>query len=431
MKILLIGSGGREHTLAWKIAQSPRADKIFAIPGNPGMKDFCECVDGISILDNDAILKFVQENQIDFVVIGPEAPLVNGLVDFLDSHGIRSFGASRLAAEIEGSKSFAKNLMKKYLIPTAQYEIFDNADRAKEYIRTQKLPIVVKADGLAAGKGVIIAETLDDALNAVDEIMTQKSFGEAGSKIVVEEFMDGEEASLLAFTDGKTIVPMISSQDHKRALDGDLGLNTGGMGSYAPAPVMTPELIDQATKKILEPTIQAMAQEGREYRGCLYAGLMIVDGIAKVVEFNCRFGDPETQVVLPLLESDLLEIMISCAEGKLDSQKIEWSSDSAVCIVLTAGGYPKSYRKGDAIDGIERARSLGTLVFHAGTKEIDSKKFATNGGRVLDVVAKSDSIEKAIDLAYKAVGAISFDGMHYRKDIAHRALERLEKLKNV
>lgn len=431
MKILIIGSGGREHTLAWKIFQSPRAEKIWAIPGNPGMKDLCECVSGISVTDNDAILNFVRENSIDFVIIGPEAPLVNGLVDLLDANGIKSFGASKLAAEIEGSKSFAKELMKKYSIPTASYETFTESDSAKEYLQTQKFPIVVKADGLAAGKGVIIAENLESAIEAVDEIMTQKSFGEAGAKIVIEEFMDGEEASLLAFTDGKTIVPMIPSQDHKRALDGDLGLNTGGMGSYAPAPVMTPELIDQATKKILEPTIRAMSMEGREYRGCLYAGLMIVNGEAKVVEFNCRFGDPETQVVLPLLESDLLEIMLACSEGTLAEQKIAWSSDSAVCIVLTAGGYPKSYRKGDEIDGIERARSLGTLVFHAGTSELGNKKYATNGGRVLDVVAKSDSIEKAIDLAYKAAGAISFEGMHYRKDIAHRALERLEKLKNV
>ena len=428
MKILIIGSGGRESAIAWKISQSPLAEKIFAIPGNPGISSVkkCECVSNVSIMDNEQILDFVRKNQIDFVIIGPEAPLVNGLVDVLDANGIKSFGASKSAAEIEGSKSFAKNLMKKYNIPTADYEIFTDPDAAKNYIRSKKIPIVVKADGLAGGKGVIVATSLNEALNAVDDIMTQKNFGDAGLKIVVEDFMDGEEASLLAFTDGKNIRAMIPSQDHKRALDGDRGLNTGGMGSYAPAPVMTQEIIDKAVQTILEPTIKAMADESRIYKGCLYAGLMIVDDEPKVVEFNCRFGDPETQVVLPLLESDLLKIMLACYDGTLDQEKIEWSTDSAVCIVLTAGGYPASYKKGDEIDGIIRAESLGAMVFHAGTAMKD-QKLVTNGGRVLNVVAKSDSIQTAIDLAYKAAGAVSFDGMFYRKDIAHRALERLSK----
>lgn len=423
MKVLLIGSGGRESAIAWKISQSPLAEKIFAIPGNPGISSVkkCECVSNVSIMDNEQILDFVKQNQIEFVIIGPEAPLVNGLVDVLDANGIKSFGASKSAAEIEGSKSFAKNLMKKYNIPTADYEIFTDPTAAKNYIRSKKIPIVVKADGLAGGKGVIVATSLDEALNAVDEICAQY-----GNKIVIEEFLDGEEASLLAFTDGKNIRAMIPSQDHKRALDGDQGLNTGGMGSYAPAPVMTQEIIDKAVKKILEPTIKAMSAEGRIYKGCLYAGLMIVDDEPKVVEFNCRFGDPETQVVLPLLESDLLKIMLACSNGTLDQEKIEWSTDSAVCIVLTAGGYPASYKKGDEIDGIIRAESLGAMVFHAGTAMKD-QKLVTNGGRVLNVVAKSDSIQTAFDLAYKAAGAVSFDGMFYRKDIAHRALERLSK----
>ena len=312
--------------------------------------------------------------------------------------------------------------MKKYGIPTATYEIFDDITKACRYIKAAGAPIVVKADGLAAGKGVIVAQTVDEAINAVFEVMEQKSFGEAGSRIVIEEFMDGEEASLLAFTDGKTIVPMIPSQDHKRVNDGDEGLNTGGMGAYAPAPVVTEEILRKAEEKILKPIIAAMAKEGITYKGCLYAGLMIVNGEPKVVEFNARFGDPETQVVLPLLESDLVEIMLACIDGGLDKVKIDWSSDSTVCIVLASGGYPLSYKKGLEIDGINKAKALDTLIFHAGTTKTDGR-LLTSGGRVLGVVARAEDIKTAVDKAYKGVEVIHFDNMHCRKDIAYRALK--------
>ena len=421
MKILVIGSGGREHALAWKIAQSPKCEKLYAMPGNPGIAEIAECIKTVSINDNNAIVKFAKDNAIDLVVIGPEAPLVNGLADDLEAAGIRAFGPEKEAAQLEGSKIFAKNLMKKYGIPTAKYEIFNDSEKAREYIKQEGAPIVIKADGLAAGKGVIVAQTVDEALAAVDEIMEQKSFGDAGNQIVIEEFMDGEEASLLAFTDGKTVLPMIPSQDHKRVDEGDKGLNTGGMGAYAPAPVMTESIIKLAQERILNPIIEALRKEGKIYRGCLYAGLMIVNGEPKVVEFNARFGDPETQVVLPLLNSDLVEIMTACADGTLDKQNIEWANDSVVCVVLTSGGYPKSYKKGFEIDGINKAKALDTLIFHAGTSEKDGK-FFTSGGRVINVVARAENIRAAVDKVYKAVEVINFENMHYRRDIAHRAL---------
>ena len=422
MNILLIGSGGREHTLAWKIAKSPKCDKLYAMPGNPGIEELAECVEGISISDNAAIIDFAKSHAIDLVVIGPEAPLVNGLTDDLTAAGIKAFGPSKAAAQIEGSKIFAKDLMKKYGIPTATYEIFDDLNRACRYIKAAGAPIVVKADGLAAGKGVIVAKTVDEAINAVFEVMEQKSFGEAGSRIVIEEFMDGEEASLLAFTDGETIVPMIPSQDHKRVNDGDEGLNTGGMGAYAPAPVVTEEILHKAETQILKPIIAAMSKEGIIYKGCLYAGLMIVNGEPKVVEFNARFGDPETQVVLPLLESDLVDIMLACIDGGLDKVDIKWSGDSAVCVVLASGGYPLSYKKGFEIDGINKAKALDTLIFHAGTAKADDK-LVTSGGRVLGVVARAEDLRTAVDKAYKGVEVIHFDNLHYRHDIAHRALK--------
>ena len=422
MNILIIGSGGREHTLAWKVAQSPKCSKLYAMPGNPGIAELAECVKGISINDNEAVVKFAKEKQIDLVVIGPEAPLVNGLADDLKNAGIKAFGPSKAAAQLEGSKIFAKQIMKKYNIPTATYEIFDDADKARAYIESENKPLVIKADGLAAGKGVIIAMNKEGALNAVDEIMEQKSFGDAGSRIVIEEFMDGEEASLLAFTDGKTIISMIPSQDHKRVDDGDEGLNTGGMGAYAPAPVMTDEIIKLAEERILKPIISAMSSEGHIYQGCLYAGLMIVNGEPKVVEFNARFGDPETQVVLPLLKSDLVDIMLACVDGTLNAQKVEWSDEYAVCVVLTSGGYPKSYGKGYEIDGINKAKFLGNLIIHAGTKEVNGK-IVTDGGRVLGVVATSSGIKSAVEKAYKGVEVIHFENMHFRHDIAHHALK--------
>ncbi len=426
MNILVIGGGGREHALAWKLHQSPKAEKLYAIPGNPGMAAIAECVSEISIGDNAALVNFALEKKIGLVVVGPEVPLTNGVVDAMSRAGIKAFGPTKLAAEIEGSKAFCKDLMKKYGIPTAKYQVFTEAGAAREYIKKEGAPIVIKADGLAAGKGVIVAETEAQALAAVDEIMCDKAFGSAGSRVVIEECLVGEEASLLTFTDGETIVPMVSSQDHKRAYDGDKGPNTGGMGTYAPAPVATPEIVAQAQREILDPVIAAMRQEGRTYKGCLYAGLMITAEGPKVIEFNARFGDPETQVVLPLLESDLVDIMIACVDGTLKDLDIQWSQGAAVCVVMAAGGYPKSYAKGDAITGLEAAADRGAVVFHAGTAQKEGR-IVTNGGRVLGVVAKGGNIRSAVDKAYAGVREIHFSGAEYRKDIAHRALERLEK----
>ncbi len=423
MNILILGSGGREHALLWKLAQSPEATKLYAVPGNPGMAELAECVAG-SIEDNAAVVKLAQEKKIDLVVVGPEVPLTNGVVDALRAAGIKAFGPTKAAAELEGSKSFSKDIMKKYGIPTAKYEVFTDADAARAYIEKEGAPIVIKANGLAAGKGVIVAETKEQALDAVHEIMDDAAFGKAGSRVVIEAFMEGEEASLLAFTDGKTIRPMVSSQDHKRAYDGDKGPNTGGMGTYAPAPVMTKDMVEQATEKILKPMIAAMAKEGRPYQGCLYAGLMITEEGPKVVEFNARFGDPETQVVLPLLKGDLVKIMQACVDGTLDTAAVDWEDGAAVCVVMASGGYPKSYKKGYAIDGLKKAESLGTFVFHAGTAKKDGK-VVTSGGRVLGVTARGGGIKEATEKAYKGVEAIRFTDEFHRKDIAHRALERL------
>lgn len=419
VNILVIGSGGREHALFWKLSESPQTERIYAIPGNPGMGEMTD----IAVTDNAAILQFAKEKDIGLVVVGPEVPLMNGLVDDLEAAGIPAFGPRANAAEIEGSKSFAKDLMKKYGIPTARYEVFAEAEAARAYIRSEGTPIVVKADGLAAGKGVVVAMTEQEALDAVDAIMEHNSFGDAGARVVIEEFMEGEEASLLAFTDGTVIRPMISAQDHKRAFDGDKGPNTGGMGTYAPAPVMTPELTERAVEEILKPTISAMEKEGRAYRGCLYLGLMITADGPKVVEFNARFGDPETQVVLPLLDGDLVQIMHACAGGTLADVPIRWKDGAAVCVVLAAGGYPASYEKGNEIYGIGNAEKLGALVFHAGTAK-KNRKIVTNGGRVLGVVGMGKDIASAVQSAYDAVDQISFKGEYHRKDIAHRALNR-------
>ena len=419
MNILVIGSGGREHALFWKLSESPQTERIYAIPGNPGIGEMTD----IAVTDNAAILQFAKEKDIGLVVVGPEVPLMNGLVDDLEAAGIPAFGPRANAAEIEGSKSFAKDLMKKYGIPTARYEVFAEAEAARAYIRSEGAPIVVKADGLAAGKGVVVAMTEQEALDAVDAIMEHNSFGDAGARVVIEEFMEGEEASLLAFTDGTVIRPMISAQDHKRVFDGDKGPNTGGMGTYAPAPVMTPELTERAVEEILKPTISAMEKEGRAYRGCLYLGLMITADGPKVVEFNARFGDPETQVVLPLLDGDLVQIMHACAGGTLADVPIRWKDGAAVCVVLAAGGYPASYEKGNEIYGIGNAEKLGALVFHAGTAKKNGK-IVTNGGRVLGVVGMGKDIASAVQSAYDAVDQISFKGEYHRKDIAHRALNR-------
>ena len=423
MNILLIGSGGREHALAWKLSQSKHTDKLYAVPGNPGIANFAECISGVSVEDNDAIVALAKEKNIGLVVVGPEVPLVNGVVDALTAAGIKAFGPTKDAAELEGSKVYAKVVMRRYKIPTARSEVFGDPSRAHVYVRQMRQPFAIKADGLAAGKGVILTKTADEAIEAIDLLMNQKAFGDAGNRVVIEEFMEGEEASLLCFTDGKTICPMISSQDHKRAYDGDKGPNTGGMGTYAPAPVMTDKMVQETYDKILLPTIQAMEKEGKPYKGCLYAGLMITADGPKVVEFNARFGDPETQVVLPLLNSDLVDIMVACADGTLAEQQVEWAKEAAVCVVMAAGGYPKAYNKGDAITGLDDAKAVGCQVFHAGTAHKNGQ-IVTDGGRVLGVVAKAADVRAAVDKAYAGVEKIAFKDAFYRKDIAHRALER-------
>ncbi len=425
VRILVIGGGGREHTLAWKLSQSQGVEKMYAIPGNPGMESLAECISNISISDNISLVKFAKEHKIDLTVVGPELPLANGLVDAFEEAGLKAFGPTKAAAEIEGSKAFSKWLMKKYEIPTAKFEVFTDAQKAREYVKAQGAPIVIKADGLAAGKGVIVAATLQEALEAVDSIMCDHTFGDAGSRVVIEECLVGEEASLLAFTDGKTIIPMISSQDHKRAFDNDEGPNTGGMGTYAPAPVLTQDLLKQVQKEILEPTVKAMQQEGRKYCGCLYAGLMITADGPKVIEFNARFGDPETQVVLPLLDGDLAQIMLACIGGNLAKTEVKWEEKATVCVVMAAGGYPANYKKGDVITGMDKAEADGAVVFHAGTAKTEAG-IVTNGGRVLGVTAKADNIKEAVDKAYKAVSKINFAKVHYRKDIAYRAIARLK-----
>ena len=425
MKILVIGSGGREHALAWKLKESKRTEKLYAIPGNPGMAAIAECVPQISPTDNAAVVAFAKEKGVDLVVVGPEAPLAGGIVDDLAAAGVRAFGPTKLAAEIEGSKAFSKDLMKKYGIPTAKYEVFSDAAAARAYVKAEGAPIVVKADGLAAGKGVVVAMTEAEALAAIDEIMEGEAFGKAGSRVVIEEFMAGEEVSILAFADGKTIRAMIPSQDHKRAYDGDQGPNTGGMGAYAPAPVAPPALVAEVQRTVLEPTIRAMEQEGRLYKGCLYAGLMVTAEGAKVVEFNCRFGDPETEVVLPLLLGDLVEIMLACVDGSLAEVEIPWSTGAAVTVVLAAGGYPKAYEKGAEITGLAEAEAEGCLVFHAGTAAKDGV-IVTAGGRVLNIVAEAADIKSAVEKAYRGVDRVHFKDAFCRRDIAHRALERMK-----
>ena len=425
MQVLVIGGGGREHTLVWKLDQSKKVTKLYAAPGNPGMKDLAECVD-LDIADLDGLADWAEKHAIDLTVVGPEAPLVAGIVDVFKARGLTIFGPSAKAAEIEGSKIFSKELMEKYGVPTAFFKVCDNLADARTFVEEKGAPIVIKADGLAAGKGVVVAMTKDEALAALDEMMGAHKFGSAGNRVVIEEFMEGEEASLLAFTDGKTIVPMLAAQDHKRVNDGDQGPNTGGMGAYCPAPVMTDALKEKTVKEVLRPIVDALAKEGRPYSGCLYAGLMIKGDSVKVVEFNARFGDPETQVVLPLLKSDLAEIMVSCANGTLTPDLVEWSDKAAVCMVMASGGYPASYKKGIPITGLKAANAMDdVVVFHAGTREEDGK-ILTNGGRVLGVTAVADDIPSAQQKAYDAVDKIHFDGAHYRQDIAWRALRRLK-----
>lgn len=417
MDILMLGSGGREHALIKKLKESPKAGKIYCAPGNGGISKDAECVN-ISVMDKENIIAFAKEKNIDLVFVAPDDPLAAGVVDALNDAGIRAFGPVAKAAEIESSKVFSKNLMKKYNIPTAGYEVFSDPEKAIAYIEEQnKFPTVIKADGLALGKGVIIAQSLEEAKDAVKEIMEDKKFGESGNNVVIEEFLTGPEVSVLAFTDGKTLKPMISSMDHKRALDGDKGLNTGGMGTISPNPYYTDDMAEVCMKTIFMPTVEAMNKEGRPFKGCLYFGLMLTPDGPKVIEYNSRFGDPEAQVVLTLLDSDLVDIVNAVIDEKLDQVYIKWSKDNAACIVMASGGYPEAYKKGIEMDGFdENGQVDGAVVFHAGTK-FENGKFYTNGGRVIGVTAKGETLEKALDNAYAAVEKISFDGAHYRKDI--------------
>lgn len=416
MKIIVVGSGGREHALIKKIKENKNVTKIYALPGNGGISKDAECVE-IGACDIDKIVKFAVDNKIDFAVVAPDDPLVLGAVDALENAGIKCFGPNKAAAVIEGSKAFSKDLMKKYNIPTAKYEVFDNASDAMDYIDSADLPIVVKADGLALGKGVIIAETKEQAKEAVKSIMEEKIFGKSGNSIVIEEFLTGPEVSVLSFTDGKTVVPMISSMDHKRALDNDKGLNTGGMGTIAPNPCYTPEIAKVCMDTIFIPTINAMKKEGRPFKGCLYFGLMITPQGPKVIEYNCRFGDPETQVVLPLLKTDLLDIMFAVRDEKLSEINVEFDSGAACCVIAASGGYPKEYKKGMEIT----EKETDCIIYHAGTAVKDGKT-VTSGGRVLGVTATASTLEKAIEKAYKGMESVSFEGMFFRHDIGQRAL---------
>lgn len=422
MKVLVVGGGGREHALIRKIKESSKVDEIFCTPGNGGISYDAKCFD-VSATDIDGVVDLAKKLSVDLVVVAPDDPLVAGMVDELNDAGFKTFGPRANAAIIEGSKVFSKELMQKYNIPTAEYKVFDNANDAIEYIKEKnEFPTVIKADGLALGKGVIIPENLDDAVAGVKEIMEDKIFGASGNNIVVEEFLTGPEVSVLAFTDGKCVKPMVSSMDHKRALDGDKGLNTGGMGTVSPNPYYTEEVAAECMDKIFMPTINAMNQEGRTFKGCLYFGLMITPKGPKVIEYNCRFGDPETQVVLPRLKTDIIDIFEAINNETLSELDIEWSEKACACVIMASGGYPKSYKKGVEITGLTLGQLDGVTVYHAGTK-IENDKLVTSGGRVLGVTALGDSLADALKKSYEAVENIHFDNAHYRKDIGKRALE--------
>ena len=422
MKVLVVGGGGREHALIRKIKESSKVDEIFCTPGNGGISYDANCFD-VSATDIDGVVDLAKKLSVDLVVVAPDDPLVAGMVDALNDAGFKTFGPRANAAIIEGSKVFSKELMQKYDIPTAEYKVFDNANDAIEYIKEKnEFPTVIKADGLALGKGVIIPENLDDAVAGVKEIMEDKIFGASGNNIVVEEFLTGPEVSVLAFTDGKCVKPMVSSMDHKRALDGDKGLNTGGMGTVSPNPYYTEEVAAECMDKIFMPTINAMNQEGRTFKGCLYFGLMITPKGPKVIEYNCRFGDPETQVVLPRLKTDIIDIFEAINNETLSELDIEWSEKACACVIMASGGYPKSYKKGVEITGLTLGQLDGVTVYHAGTK-IENDKLVTSGGRVLGVTALGDSLADALKKSYEAVENIHFDNAHYRKDIGKRALE--------
>ncbi len=419
MKILVVGSGGREHTIVWKLKQSPLADKIYCAPGNAGISELAECVP-IGAMEFDKLISFAKENAIDYTVIGMDDPLAGGIVDAFEKEGLKVFGPKQNAAILESSKAFSKDLMKKYNIPTASYEVFDDYEAAKEYLQKQSMPIVLKADGLALGKGVLICKTLEEAEQALKEMMKEHKFGSAGNKIVIEEFLEGPEVSILSFCDGKTIIPMVSAQDHKRAFDNDKGLNTGGMGTFSPSKFYTEEMAKKCMETIFQPTVDAMIKENRKFVGIIYFGLMYTKNGMKVIEYNARFGDPETQVILPRLKTDLLEIMLACTNGTLDEINIEWYDNAAVCVILASGGYPVSYEKGYTITGLEEiAKKENTIVFHSGTAKKDGK-FITSGGRVLGITGIGNTIEEAIQTAYEGVKIVDFDKKHFRTDIGKK-----------
>ena len=415
MKVMVVGGGGREHAIIKKIKENRSVEEIFALPGNGGIAADATCID-IGAKDIEKVVEFAVKNNIDFAVVAPDDPLVLGMVDALNEKGIKTFGPNKAAAIIEGSKAFSKDLMKKYNIPTAAYEIFSDMEKALAYIDTCDIPVVVKADGLALGKGVIIAETREDAKEAVRSMMEDKVFGDSGSRVVIEEFLTGPEVSVLSFTDGKTLIPMVSSMDHKRALDGDKGLNTGGMGTIAPNPYYTDQIAKKCMDTIFLPTIGAMNAEGRSFSGCLYFGLMLTPKGPKVIEYNCRFGDPETQVVLPLLESDLLDIMLKIYEGKLDEAEVKFADKSACCVVMASDGYPQSYQK-----GFEITMPAGKNIYVAGAA-LKEGKLVNSGGRVLGVTETAPTLQEAIEKAYETVKTVKFDNSYYRKDIGKRAL---------
>lgn len=425
MKILVIGSGGREHSLVWKIKQSPKVKQIFVAPGNSGTATIADSVD-IKADDIPGLINFAEKEKIDLTVVGPEIPLVTGIVDEFEKRNLKIFGPNKLAAKIEGSKAYTKKLMDSLGVPTAKFGIFTDLNEANSFIAKIGAPLVVKADGLAAGKGVIICKTIDDAKSAIDRIMAKKEFGTAGEKVIIEECLEGEEVSIIVLSDGENILPLASSQDHKRIFDNDEGPNTGGMGAYSPAPVAEGKVFKEVMKTVIYPVIEDLRKKGQPYKGVLYAGIMITDKGPYVLEFNVRFGDPETQAILPRLKSDLVDLMESSIEGTLSGAKLEWDSRACVCVVASSGGYPGKYEKGKPITGLKEASSLeDVVVFHAGTKS-ENNNFFTNGGRVLGITALGKDIEDAISRTYKAVEKIHFDGMHYRKDIGRRALCRKE-----
>ena len=420
MKVLIIGSGGREHALAWKVAQSPKLTKLFIAPGNPGTAQLGENISGISLENQPAVVRFCMEKQIDLVIIGPEIFLAVGLADALTDAGIKVFGPSKAAAQIESSKVFSKNFMSRHAIPTARYATFTKLADAVAHLEQVNYPVVIKASGLAAGKGVILPESMDEAKAALASILTGEAFGEAGSEVVIEERLSGPEVTLLAFSDGRTVKPMVPSQDHKRALDGDLGFNTGGMGAYAPVPVCPPEMVAELVRVALQPAVDGLREEGNPFVGVLYGGFIFASDGPRVIEFNCRFGDPETQVVLPLLESDLLVVAHACAEGRLDQTEVHWKDGAAAAVVLASGGYPGKYSTGYPISGLEM-ESPDSIVFHAGTKLADGK-ILTAGGRVLCVTGLGADIRQALAAAYARIQTIQFESMHYRTDIGWQAL---------